>query len=204
MQRALAGTAAGLILVAVLSPLASWGEHRSFAAHMGQHLLLGDLAPLLLALAVGVALVHPFAAFPLWAADLAVWHLPAVYEAALHHEAIHVLQHVALFAAGAVLWSSVLSARWSAAHRLAALAGMMVVSVALASLLLWWPRVIYPTYAHAHTLGGSSPLSDQRAGGGMMLLEGSVVALAIAGWLILQLLREPTVMRGAEGASPSP
>jgi cytochrome c oxidase assembly factor CtaG len=203
-RKALTVAGVALLAVAVFSPLAEWGEHRSFAAHMTQHLLLGDLAPLALAVALGGAVsVHPFIALPAWAANLVVWHVPAVYEAALHHDAVHVLQHLALFAGGVVLWTSVLSPRWSVAQRLGALAGMMLVSLGLASVLLWWPRVIYATYRDAHTLAGMSPLSDQRLGGGLMLLEGSVAAFAVAGWLILQLLREGSVGPATGGASPS-
>jgi putative membrane protein len=194
-----------LLLVAVFSPLASWGEHRSFAAHMAQHLLLGDLAPLALAIAVaGRVSMHPALSAAAWAANLSAWHIPALYEAALHHESVHLLQHVTLFAAGALLWSAVLSPRWGVPARLGAVAGMMLVSLGLSSVLLWWPHVVYSTYRHAHTLSGISPLPDQRVGGGLMLLEGSLVAFAVAGWLILQLLREQPVSRAAEDASPSP
>jgi cytochrome c oxidase assembly factor CtaG len=201
----LLGTGIALLFIAVLSPLASWGEDRSFAAHMAQHLLLGDLAPLALAIAlVGAAWLHPLLAVAVWAANLVAWHVPVVYEAALHHEWIHVLQHVALFAAGASLWSAVLSRRAGVPARLSAVAAMMVVSLGVSSVLLWWPRVLYSTYRGAHTLGGISPLSDQRLGGGLMLLEGSVVAFAVAGWLILQLLREQPVSAAAGDASPSP
>ena len=194
-----------LLLVAVLSPLASWGEHRSFAAHMAQHLLLGDLAPLAFAVALsGRPSLHPAFALSAWAANLVVWHVPLVYEGALHHGPLHVLQHVALFGAGALLWLAVLSRRRSVAARLGAIAGMMLVSLGLSSVLLWWPRVVYSTYRHAHTLGGISPLPDQRLGGGLMLLEGSAVAFSVAGWLILQLLRENALTARAGDASPSP
>ncbi|HYY02870.1 MAG TPA: cytochrome c oxidase assembly protein [Gaiellaceae bacterium] len=199
------GLGVALLVVAVFSPLASWGEHRSFAAHMAQHLLLGDIAPLALAVAVGrAAAPHPAIALPVWAVNLAVWHVPAVYEAPLHHEAVHVLQHAALFAAGALLWSAVLSRRWSVPARLGAVAGMMLVNLGLSTVLLWWPHVLYSTYRHARTLGGISPLSDQRLGGGLMLLEGSIVAFAVAGWLILQLLREQPVSAAAGDVSRSP
>lgn len=193
-NKLLLGVAVAILVVAVFSPLASWGEHRSFAAHMAQHLLLGDLAPLVLAIALaGTSSVHPAVALPVWAANLVAWHVPLVYEAALHHELVHVLQHVALFAGGLVLWMSIFSPRYSVAARLGAVAGMMLVSLGLATVLLWWPRVIYSTYRDAHTLGGISPLSDQRLGGGLMLLEGSIAGFAVAGWLILQLLREEPV-----------
>jgi cytochrome c oxidase assembly factor CtaG len=201
----LLGLSVALLVVAVFSPLASWGEHRSFAAHMAQHLLLGDLAPLVLAIAlIATALVHPALAAAAWAINIVAWHVPVVYEAALHHESVHLAQHVALFAGGALLWSAVLSHRWSVPARLGAVAVMMLISLGISSVLLWWPRVVYSTYRHAHTLGGISPLSDQRLGGGLMLLEGSLVAFAVAGWLILQLLREQPVSAAAGDASPSP
>jgi putative membrane protein len=194
-----------LLVVAVVSPLAAWGEHRSFAAHMAQHLLLGDLAPLVLAIAlVGRDRMHPALAAGLWAVNLVAWHVPVVYEAALHHQAVHLVQHVALFTGGALLWIAVLSPRWSVPERLGAVAAMMLVSLGISSVLLWWPRVVYSTYRHAHTLGGISPLSDQRVGGGLMLLEGSLVAFSVAGWLLLQLLREQPVSAAAGDASPSP
>jgi putative membrane protein len=193
------------IAAAVFSPLASWGEHRSFAAHMAQHLLLGDVGPLLFVLAFGATAVSPQLAVPAWIANLALWHVPVVYEAALHHEAVHVVQHVALFSAGMLAWSAVLSPLRDPAVRIAALAVMMVGGLALASVLLWWPNVLYSTYAHAHPLAGITPLSDQRVGGGLMLLEGAVVNILVGASLVLTMLREETaVSRAAEGASQSP
>jgi putative membrane protein len=203
-NKLLLGLGVALLLVAVFSPLAAWGEQRSFAAHMAQHLLLGDLAPLVLAIALaGAVSVHPAIALPVWAANLVAWHVPVVYEAALHHDAVHVLQHVALFAGGLLLWISVFSPRYSVPARLGAVAGMMLVSLGLSTVLLWWPRIIYATYRDAHTLGGISPLSDQRLGGGLMLLEGSIAAFAVAGWLIVQVLREESVRPATRNVSPS-
>jgi putative membrane protein len=194
-----------LLAVAYLSPLADWGEHRSFAAHMTQHLLIGDLAPIALVLG-GVPRLPRVAlvlALPLWLANLALWHVPAIFEGALHHGFVHELQHVALFVAGILLWTAILGDVLTLGARLAAVVGMMVGGLALSSVFLWWPRVLYSTYEHAHELAGMSPLTDQRVGGGLMLLEGMLVAFAAAGWLIYLLLRED-VTPAAEGASPSP
>jgi cytochrome c oxidase assembly factor CtaG len=77
------------------------------------------------------------------------------------------------------------------------------VSLGLSTVLLWWPRILYSTYRDAHTLAGISPLSDQRLGGGLMLLEGSLVAFAVAGWLILQLLGDEGARPATRNASPS-
>jgi cytochrome c oxidase assembly factor CtaG len=197
-----------LVGAAVLSPLARWGEQRSFAAHMAQHLLLGDLGPLALVVALRRrSLLPPLAALVVWVATLAVLHVPVVYEAALHHAAVHVLQHLALLTAGLLFWNAVLApGTAAAAARLGALLAAMLTNLALASIFLWWPRVLYSTYAHSGGFAGMSPQTDQRTGGGLMLLEGMTVMLAASAWLILRLVREEPELRNpaAEGASPSP
>jgi putative membrane protein len=198
VRRALIAVGAALIAVALIPPLATWGEERSFAAHMAQHLLLGDLAPLVLAVAFmpRLPVVPAAAALPVWIGNLAVWHIPAVMEAALHHGAVHVAQHLCLFAAGLLLWCAILSSELGVGARLGIVAGMMATGIALSSVLIWWPRVLYSTYTHADILGGLSPLTDQRTGGGLMLVEGMLVGLGAAAWLILGLLRD-----GGEGSS---
>ena len=84
----------GLLVVALVSPIATLGEEESFAFHMVQHLLLGDLAPLcivagltgpllrpilsLRAVRTLRFLTHPFVSLPLWAVNLYLWHLPVL------------------------------------------------------------------------------------------------------------------------------
>jgi len=195
-----------LIVAAHVSPLADWGEHRSFAAHMAQHLLVGDLAPIAVVLGAAVSLPKAPArlALPVWIGNMAVWHVPVVYEAALHHGWVHAAQHVALFAAGWLLWAAILGDTLRLGARLGVVVGMMFSGLVLASIFLWWPRVLYPTFGDGGGWAGMSPLTDQRVGGGLMLLEGTLVAVGAAAWLILQLLSEQPVRPAAEGASPSP
>ena len=72
---------------------------------MLQHILLGDLAPLCMVagltgpllrpvLALPAVerlrfLAHPLVAFPIWAVNLSLWHLPFAYQGALHHYGVH-------------------------------------------------------------------------------------------------------------------
>src|SRR4051812_14362312 len=87
---------AGLIVLglAVSAPVGRLARSR-FAAHMAEHLLIGDVAPLLLVLGLTGALVapvlriramerlrvltHPVPAILLWGANLMLWHLPVAY-----------------------------------------------------------------------------------------------------------------------------
>ena len=165
---------AAVVLGAQLAPL----DNR-FWAHMVQHLLIGDLGPLLLA--VGrPSRVRPAAALPAWAAALVGWHLTPLYDAALRHEALHLLEHLSFLVAGYAVWSVLLGARLATAWKLAYVGAMWLVSLALSQVFLWSGHAYYSGYA----------LSDQRAGGGVMLVEGSFVMLGVVVWLLLRLFDE--------------
>jgi putative membrane protein len=188
-----------LLVVALVSPLAAWGERR-LAPHMAQHLLLGDLAPL--ALAAGVTgralrpllvihgvralrrLAHPAVALPLWAVDLAVWHVPGLYDLAVRNEAVHAVEHLCFLAAGLALWAPVVeslpSPAWfGAGARLGYVLAARACGMALGNVFL---------FAGAPLYYGS--LADQRAAGGVMLAEGTLVSLAAFAWFFLRLVQE--------------
>jgi putative membrane protein len=222
-----ASFAAGLLVVALalVSPIDSIGEERLFSVHMAQHLLIGDLAPLLVALglsrqlvrpALAVswlgwarALTHPLVALPLWAVSLLAWHTPSLYDAALSHDLVHALEHACFFTGGLLLWTTLLGLlpgpRWfQRGSRMAALGFVWAAGGALANLFLWSDRAFYPPYVHATRTWGLSPLADQRAGGGVMLLEmtfvGAVVfVLAGLDWLA-DAERRQSLIEAREGA----
>ena len=208
MRPVLVGLAVIFVAGAQATPLAHWADTRSFAAHMAQHLLIGDLAPLALAVVFAGRTfgrtVSPVLTYVAWVTNLALWHVPLVYEAALHHIGLHALQHVALFFAGLFLWAPIFglvqTPPWFGdGARLVYVLLTMFAGVVLGAIFLWWPHVIYSTYAHAQGLAGLSPHGDQRAGGGLMLLEGSLVTFAIAGWIVWRIFT-----RAEPAASPSP
>src|SRR2546430_12309634 len=122
----LAAFAAGLLalFVALASPIDTIGEERLFSVHMLQHLLLGDVAALLLVLGLDGRLLrpllrvrivhrlrllaHPLVALPLWAANFVVWHLPVLFDAALRNDMIHALQHTLFVTLGMLMWAALL------------------------------------------------------------------------------------------------
>lgn len=194
------GAGLAVLLVALVTPVDSIGEERLFSMHMLQHLLIGDLAPLLLALGLSGpllrpllaprpvqrlrALTHPLVALPLWAANLALWHVPRLYVAALEHPPLHALQHACFLAGGLLLWSTLLGLlpgpRWyGPGTRLASLGVVWVVGVALANVFLWSNRAYYAPYVAAPRTWGLSAVADQRAGGGVMLVEMMLVGATV-------------------------
>ena len=199
LRIALALAALVVLLVATLSPLAALGEERLFSAHMIQHLLNGDIAALLLALAIGAraALLHPLAALLLWCAALAFWHVPGLYDAALRNEAVHQLQHLSFFVAGLLLWGAVLCGSEAIGWRIGAVVGVGLAGLVLGNVFLWASSIVYAPYADAPRAWGLSPLADQRLGGAIMLAEGAAVTIGVFAWLVLRFVSEE------EGAAPA-
>jgi len=203
----------GLILafLAVASPIHALGEQQFFFVHMIQHILLGDLAPLcfvagltgpllrpVLALPAVMRLrflTLPYVAFPIWAANLLLWHLPGAYQAALHHTGIHATQHLLFFACGALMWAPVVEvlpgpAWFGTGMKLGYIASVRVVETILGNIFVWSGGVFYTAYEHPIDRWGISAHADQGIAGGVMMLEGSLVTLGALAWLFLRWARE--------------
>jgi cytochrome c oxidase assembly factor CtaG len=200
-----------LLLLAVASPLAEIGEEELFSAHMAQHLLIGDLAPLCLLAGLTGPLLRPvlalpgvyrlrvlanaFVALPLWAANLALWHLPALYETAVENGAVHALEHVAFFAGGIVLWLPVLETlpapEWfGSGAKLAYIVAVRLVGTLLGNVFVWGGGPFYGVYETGDDYLGLSPEADQSLAGSLMMLEGSLVTVVAIAWLFLRLAQE--------------
>jgi cytochrome c oxidase assembly factor CtaG len=202
-------------------------EERLFAAHMLQHVLLGDLAAL--ALVAGLtgpmlrpvlalppverlrALAHPLIALPLWAANLAVWHLPPLYEGALGSGALHALEHGCFLGFGALMWAPVIEvlpgpAWFGTGAKLGYIVAVRLFETVLGNVFFWSGTVFYDTYARAERVWGISPLADQGIAGAVMMVEGSVVTIGALAWLFLKLaaegeLRQELLERGFDPAT---
>jgi cytochrome c oxidase assembly factor CtaG len=218
---ALFATGIALLLVALVSPVHALGE-QLFGFHMLQHVLLGDLAPL--ALLAGLTgpilrpalaflhrlrfLAHPLVALPLWAANLYVWHLPYLYDAAVRHESLHALEHLGFLTAGAVMWLPVLETlpapEWfGTGAKLGYIAVVRAVETVLGNVFFWAGAAFYAVYQHRQRPWGLSPLQDQGLAGAVMMIEGSVVTLVALAWLFLRMagegeLRQRLLERGLD------
>ena len=119
-----------ILALALMSPLDAIGDGYLLSAHMGQHLLLSDVAPALLVLGLrapilplglprrGLRLVapggragrvialatSPFVAIPLWAAATWIWAIPAVFDYSAGHPLVHAVEHATLFYTGLAMW----------------------------------------------------------------------------------------------------
>src|SRR5207302_1707312 len=115
-------------------------------------------------------LAHPLVALPVWAVDLYLWHLPFLYEAALHHPAIHALEHFLFFTCGGLMWAPVLEtlpapAWFGTGAKLGYIAIVRLIETVLGNVFLWSGHVFYPFYEHTRNLWGISALHDQGIAG---------------------------------------
>jgi cytochrome c oxidase assembly factor CtaG len=198
----LAAGAAGVLLVfaAFVTELEPLANHTFLWAHLLQNVVLAEWAPALLVLAVppqlaeraaGFPLFRPLVALPLWLAVYYAWHLPWIYDAALHHphSLLHV-EHLSYLAAGVCVWWPVVHGRGSAGAKAAYLFSAFVLASPLGLLLALIPRAIYSFYVHAPRTWGPGPLADQQIAGVTMAAEEALVFFGAFAAYLLRFLAD--------------
>jgi putative membrane protein len=203
---------AGLVTisVALFSPIGHISEELVIA-HMGEHLLLGDIATLLLVLGLTRSLLqpllairvfdrlqvltHPALALPLWALNLFFWHVPAIYDAAYGTAPLHALEHATFLFFGCLMWMPVFGPlpkpEWfGAGWKVAYVVAVRFTGAALGNVLMWSGSVLYPIYAPGERFWHISPHADQSTAGALMMVEGTFLALGVLAWVFLEVARE--------------
>ena len=176
-RAALAAAAVAIATLALCSPIDSIGERYLISVHMLQHLMLGDLVPVLLLLAlrgplcvfllpkptmrrVGhwhgaraflTALLHPAISVSLWALTVFSWHLPPIYQAALTNRAVHALEHVSFAICGMLVWTQLIDPtrrlRLTTRGKLGVALGTFLAGQLLADVLIFSYSPYYSQYA---------------------------------------------------------
>jgi putative membrane protein len=203
-----------VLLLAVVSPVDPIGERDLFWAHMLQHVLIGDLAALLIVLGVSGPilrpvlslpavqrmrwLMHPAVALPLWAANLYVWHFTALYEIALRNDLVHALEHACFLGFGILVWAPLFEPLpgpvwFGTGAKLLYVLAMRFVTTILGNIFWWSSTVFYPTYVAGEARYGYSPLEDQAMAGTVMMAETGLVTLVVVLVLFFRMAREGEV-----------
>jgi putative membrane protein len=213
-------SAAWLLLVAALVAPLHWLGERLFTAHMIEHEILMVLAAPLLVVARPVGailwalptawrrvsgaaaqsravaaawrrLTDPLIATILHGIALWMWHIPALYEAALSSGRLHWLQHLSFFATALLFWWSLLRGRERERGYGAAVIYLFATSLHtgfLGILLALARQPLYPVQTRTALEWGLTALEDQQLAGLIMWVPAGLVyaaaALALAGlWI---------------------
>jgi putative membrane protein len=207
---------AGFVTIAAALTSLGAASQDLLYVHMIEHLLLGDIAALLIVLGLTGPLLapvlladlrsvrvlerlrrlsHPAVAFPLWAIDLYVWHLPTLYQAALRHAGVHALEHMMFLGFGVNMWMCLFgplpTPTWFGnLGRLVYIVSVRLAGTVLGNIFLWSGTVFYPFYMHGDAVFHISPLADQNIAGAIMMVEESILTLGLFCWLFLRTARE--------------
>ena len=214
-------TASQLLVVAVfVTPLSALALHYLVAAHFVQNVAVAEWAPALavlglspaLAAAIGRiwpvgALTHPLVALPLWLATYGVWHVPAIYDAALRHELLLHLEHATYFLSGVLLWWPVLHdspRRIPPGAKAAYLFAAFLFASPLGLLLALLPTAVYDFYVEAPRIWGLTPLEDQQIAGLVMAVSEAIVFFAVFAVYFLRFMAEEERATPVPGSSSRP
>jgi putative membrane protein len=200
----------GLVTIAVALISLGGGGREPLTGHMVEHLLLGNVATLLIVLGLTGPLIepvlrvpllgrlrvlaHPLIAFPLWAVNLYAWHLPIFYEAALRHPGVQVVEHAMLLSFGVNMWVCLFgplpAPSWfGSLAKLGYIVAAWIMGALLGNIFLWSGRVFYPYYIPGDVSRHISPVADQNIAGAAMTIEESVLTLGLFCWLFLSTAR---------------
>jgi putative membrane protein len=204
--------AAGLLVLAgALSPPVDNLADELLLAHMAEHLAIGDFSALLIVLGLTGPLLapllrnrfvaklrvltHPVVAIVVWAVNFYVWHLPVLYQAGLRHDTIHALQHATFLAFGIAVWMALLGPlpkpTWfTNAWQLVYIIVVRLAGTVLANVMIFSGTVLYPIYHHGDAIWHISPMGDQIAAAGLMMVEESLLTVGLFCWLFLKVARE--------------
>ena len=173
-------------------------------AHMLQHIIIGDIASLLVVFGLTGpvlqpllhiratrplrVLANPVVALVLWTVNLYVWHLPVLYQLAIRHDLVHLAEHVCFFWFGALLWLGLIGPlpkpAWFASWgRLVYVIGVRLIGAILGNVLVWTQTVLYPVYKTTDAARGLNPVTDQNLAGAAMMIEQTFLTILLLGWL---------------------
>jgi putative membrane protein len=211
----------GFLIIALLSPVDGLAGELLWV-HMVQHMVLMNLAAPLIVLGAPVRTIlwafppsarqsfgcwrqqlgqHGFPRYLLWqpvmlwalyAGVLWIWHLPALYEAALRHAWVHDGQHLVFFGASCLFWRVLFDPigrlRLSQGGAVLYLFATSLHATMLGVFMALAPSVWYDTYSSRAPAWGLEALQDQQLAGYIMwmpacMIYALVAAIVFARWL---------------------
>ena len=206
----------GVVVIALTGPIDA-AVTTSFSIHMVQHLLITMVAPPLLLLGAPITLAlqawpgtprrwllatlrsgparlfgNPLVAWALFFVVLWGIHFTGIYEAALHNNGLHALEHLALLVTALLFWMPIVRADpapsgLSYPARILYLFAAMPAMAFLGLTIVTSRHVLYPSYAHAD--GVARALADQGAAGAIMWAGTMVLIVPALGFVLLDWMR---------------
>ncbi len=199
------GLALTVVIGALNGPLHDLSDHYLFSTHMVQHLLLSEVFPLLFLIGVPTwgwrwllerprvrpvwaALASVPMGFALYTIVFSLWHVPAFYDLMMRRHGIHVLMHLMVMGTAVLMWWPVVQSvavrrPFSPPARLLYLFVLGTPMTGVAALITFAGRPLYSWYALAPRLANLSAVDDQRIGGLIMWVPGTMLF-----WIVMSIV----------------
>ena len=196
--------------VAIFSPVHALAEDL-LSAHMAQHLLIAELGGPLILVGVRAPVIYfflpkpamvwlahrrtlrrvmrklttPLGAIATYAIVLYGWHFAPAFEAALHSQFVHAIQHESFFVIAILVWIPALEPTrrrlrgelWKAGH----IIGARMTGMFLGMAFIAMRSPAYDWYVGRTEQHGLKPLEDQQIAGGLMVsLDVAIILFAVA------------------------
>ncbi len=204
------GTGLFLASFVLFSP---WGylAEELVIAHMVEHLVIGDIASFFIVLGLTRSilqpvlairffdrlqvLANPFVAFPLWAINLFVWHIPALYDSAYGGAAVHGLEHALFLGFGMLMWMPVFgplpTPTWfGPGWKVVYVVVVRFTAAILGNILMWTQVTLYNNYDEGHLKWGIDAIQDQSTAGVIMMVEGTFLILGVLAYTFFESAKQ--------------
>ncbi|MEQ1689852.1 MAG: cytochrome c oxidase assembly protein [Gemmatimonas sp.] len=190
-----------LLFLTLNGPLHDLSDYYLFSAHMVQHLIMTLMVPPLMILGtpgwmlrpllrqshvfrVARALTGVIACYALFNVVLSFWHLPPMYNLALRHHELHIVQHLMFLVVAVLMWwplTSPLPELPRAAYPAQMLyCFLMAIPMSVIAIyIVMADSALYPAYATAPRVWGISPMTDQNVGGLIMWIPSGIFFYSI-------------------------
>ena len=190
-----------VLFLALVSPINVLSDEYLFSAHMLQHVLLTLVAPPLMirgmpdwlirpllrpnwCFRAARTITHPIGAFLVFNIVFSLWHVPALYNASLENNVIHVVEHVMMITIAMVMWWPLTSTmpelpRVSYPMQIMYLFGLSVAQIIVFGVLTFAGQPLYQHYVDAPRISAISALTDQQIGAIIMKVGGGSLFLGL-------------------------
>ena len=190
-----------VLFVALVSPINVVSDGYLFSVHMLQHVLLTLVAPPLMvrgmphwlirpilrpdwAFRSARVVTHPIGAFLIFNIVFSLWHVPALYNASLANNFIHVVEHVMMITTAIVMWWPLTSTmpelpRVSYPMQMMYLFGLSIAQIIVFGALTFADGPLYQVYIDAPRITPVSAMTDQQIGAIIMKVGGGMLFLGL-------------------------
>jgi putative membrane protein len=196
-------------VVALVTPVDAASDRYLLTVHMIQHILITMVGPplVLAGLPLGMArylprfLGNPWLTVMLFNGVLLAWHIPAMYQATLLNEQVHILEHLLFMGTAFLFWVPVIgpvaeTRGMPPLMKIGYLALAGIPPTVIGMTLALAPFVIYPFYSlQPRLFADLGPLVDQQVAGLLMFGLGNLIYFVPISVIFLRISEEPEVLK---------